>query len=223
MFNYVRLSDGGINRLDNVKSEVDILTALGKRLLPNSPVDFTAFKNHNTVREAIANILPELAELKDISAAKHEFHVRGRLKHTPEFNRPNGLAYMPAGTTNMATATKDFPFLLATVRSEGQFNTIIYEETDSYRYNAPRDSVLMNPDDVKKLGLNEFDKVILISAHGSMPNTTVRLLDLPPGNLLAYFPEANVLTEHKLDPRSRTPNFKSVAVKIEKLLQGHSL
>ena len=216
MFNYVRLSDGGINRLNNVRSEVAILAELGKRLLPNSPIDFLTFKNHNTVRQAIAHILPELAELKDISVAKHEFHVKGRLKHTPEFNRENGRAFMPANTSHMAKTTAQYPFLLATIRSEGQFNTIIYEETDSYRYQATRNSLLMNPDDVTSLGLKEFDTVTVKSAHGQMNNAVVRLFDLPPGNLMAYFPEANILTEHKLDPRSHTPNFKSVAVRVVK-------
>ncbi len=216
MFNYVRLSDGGISRLNNVKSEVEVLAELASRILPDGPVDFLAFKNHNTVRQAIANILPELADLKDISVAKREFHVRGRLKHTPAFNRPNGRAYMAASPVTLPAATDEYPFLLATIRSEGQFNTIIYEETDSYRYHATRDSVLMSPDDVTKMALKEFDRVTLVSSHGRMNNVIVRLFDLPPGNLLAYFPEANVLTEHKLDPRSRTPNFKSVAVKILK-------
>lgn len=221
MFNYVRLSDGGITRLDNVRSEVSILSELANRILPHSPIDFLTFKNHNTVRQAIANILPELAELKDIGHAKREFHIKGRLKHTPQFNRPNGRAFMPANARTsthdkIAKPNSDYPFLLATIRSEGQFNTIIYEEQDSYRYNATRNSVLMNPDDVKRLGLKEYETITVASAHGQMQNALVRLFDLPPNNLMAYFPEANVLTEHKLDPRSHTPNFKSVAVKIIK-------
>jgi hypothetical protein len=39
--------------------------------------------------------------------------------------------------------------------------------------------------------------------------------DLPAGNAMAYFPEANVLIGRESDPRSRTPAFKSVAVAIE--------
>ncbi|MFA5494684.1 MAG: molybdopterin-dependent oxidoreductase, partial [Porticoccaceae bacterium] len=54
MFNYVRLSDGGITRLDNVRPEVAILCDIASRLLPDSPVDFTAFKSHRKIREAIA-------------------------------------------------------------------------------------------------------------------------------------------------------------------------
>jgi hypothetical protein len=39
--------------------------------------------------------------------------------------------------------------------------------------------------------------------------------DLPQGSALAYFPEANVLCGTDVDPRSRTPAFKSVPVWIE--------
>jgi anaerobic selenocysteine-containing dehydrogenase len=43
----------------------------------------------------------------------------------------------------------------------------------------------------------------------------VFLADIRPGNAAAYYPEANVLVPRRIDPRSRTPAFKSVAVRIE--------
>src|SRR5690606_14521135 len=60
MFNYVRLSDGGIARLANVRPETAILCDIAERLLPGSPIDFSAFKQHARVREAIARIVPGL-------------------------------------------------------------------------------------------------------------------------------------------------------------------
>jgi anaerobic selenocysteine-containing dehydrogenase len=39
--------------------------------------------------------------------------------------------------------------------------------------------------------------------------------DLPRGSALAYYPEANVLCGTAVDPRSKTPAFKSVPVWIE--------
>jgi anaerobic selenocysteine-containing dehydrogenase len=38
--------------------------------------------------------------------------------------------------------------------------------------------------------------------------------DLPEGNVMAYYPEANILTGTACDPRSKTPNFKSIQVHI---------
>ena len=95
MFNYVRLSDGGIHRLANVRSEVAILADLGRRILPDTPLDFSRFADHDTVREAIAQTIPGMEALKDISVAKQEFHVRGRLLHTPEFHNALGQGPFP--------------------------------------------------------------------------------------------------------------------------------
>ena len=86
MFNYVRLSDGGIHRLDGVRPETVILTEIARRLLPDCPVDFTAFQRHQTVREAIAKIVPGMEELADIDVAKREFHIKGRILHEPRFH-----------------------------------------------------------------------------------------------------------------------------------------
>jgi anaerobic selenocysteine-containing dehydrogenase len=38
--------------------------------------------------------------------------------------------------------------------------------------------------------------------------------DLPKGSVLAYYPEANVLIGTEVDPRSKTPAFKSVPVEV---------
>ena len=40
------------------------------------------------------------------------------------------------------------------------------------------------------------------------------LFDLPRGSVLAYYPEANVLVGTAVDPRSKTPAFKSVPVEV---------
>ncbi|MFT4767952.1 MAG: molybdopterin-dependent oxidoreductase alpha subunit [Glaciecola sp.] len=217
MFNYVRLSDGGIHRLAGVRSEVAILTDLGQRLMPDSPVEFGRFSDHEKVRETIAKTIPGMQELQDIGVAKKEFHVRDRLMHTPRFQTPSGKAQFRVHPLPVANdAASSYPFLLASIRSEGQFNSIIYEETDSYRYNAPRWSVLLSPDDMRTMNLAEGDRVDVVSAQGSMRGLKIQPFDLPPGNVLAYYPEANVLTDRQRDPRSQTPRFKSTPVRLQR-------
>lgn len=217
MFNFVRLSDGGIERLENVRSEVFILSELGKRLVPKAEFDFSQFGDHERIRETIAKTIPGMSKLKDIAVAKEEFHINGRIMHEPVFNTDNSRAqFVVHGIPQVASETEEFPYLLATIRSEGQFNTIIYEETDSYRYDASRRSILIGKADMKRLDVNTGDKVKVVSAAGVMEDAIVQWFDLTPGNVLAYFPEANVLTEQKLDPRSKTPNFKSIPVAIIK-------
>ena len=211
MFNYVRYSDGGIERLDNVRPETVILCDLAEILVPRSGIDFAAFKQHRQVREAIAKIVPGMEQLGDIDVAKREFHIANRVMHTPEFGTPDGRAHFVVTPVPVAT---DAPILLASVRSEGQFNTIIYEEIDTYRAGAGRDAVFLNREDMAAFGVASGQRITVRSSQGRMLGTATPF-DLPRGSALAYFPEANVLTATAVDPRSRTPAFKSVPVWIE--------
>lgn len=216
MFNYVRMSDGGIARIQQARSEVAILSELGSTLCAHTPVNFSEFKNHDSVREAIAAIIPGMSELKDISVAKKEFHIKGRVLHEPRFG-PKGKARFAASSDleHQLICDERYPFTLATIRSEGQFNSIIYEELDSYRYDAPRDALLVSPADMDQLGVKAGDRVVVESRTGAQLRMRVHAFDVPEGNVLAYYPEANVLTEGLLDPRSLTPAFKSVAVSVK--------
>lgn len=220
MFNYVRLSDGGIERLNNVRSEVSILSSLGQGLIDHalpddSPFSFQEFQAHDKIRAAIANTVPGMEDLKDIDIAKKEFYVRKRIMHEPTFNTANNRAHFQVHPIPQAKV-KGFPFLLASIRSEGQFNSIIYEEHDTYRHNAGRDCILMSKQDMTELSLNNGDQISVSSSAGTLKNRKAFSFDLKPGNVLAYYPEANVLCERKVDSRSFTPNFKSVPVKITK-------
>ncbi len=214
MFNFVRMSDGGIRRLDDVRPETAILCDLAARLLPASKIDFSAFKQHATIREAIAKTVPGMEQLADLEAARREFHVRGRVLHTPTFKTPTGKAHFRTHSLPLARTSTDYPFTLMTVRSEGQFNTIIYEEADSYRNASQRWVVFLNAKDIQALGLQEGDSVTVTSPRGSMEGLTLCAFDLPRGNAMAYFPEANVLIGREPDPRSKTPAFKSVPIAV---------
>lgn len=211
MFNYVRLSDGGIRRLDNVRPESWILGEIGQRLLPNSPIAFKTFCAHSKVRNAIAAIVPGLEELADIDVAKQEFHIKHRVMHVPEFGTPDGKAHFVVTPLPMLQRER---LTLATMRSEGQFNTIIYEEKDSYRGGAGRQAVFLNSQDMAAFGVHEGQTVTLASETGRMA-AIATAFDLPRGSAMAYYPEANVLVGTQVDPRSKTPAFKSVPVWIE--------
>lgn len=220
MFNYIRLSDGGIDRLNDVRSEVSILSSLGQGLIDHtlpdeSPFSFQEFQSHAKIRAAIANTVPGMEELKDINIAKKEFYVRKRIMHEPTFNTLNKRARFQIHPMPQ-TKTEGFPFLLASIRSEGQFNSIIYEENDTYRHNAGRDCILMSKYDMAELSLSNGDLISVSSSAGALNNRKAFSFDLTPGCVLAYYPEANVLCERKVDSRSFTPNFKSVSVKITK-------
>ncbi|WP_127142938.1 FdhF/YdeP family oxidoreductase [Pelagibacterium montanilacus] len=218
MFNFVRLSDGGIDRLANVRPESVILSELAGRILDDCPIDFSAFGKHRQVRKAIADIVPGLEDLADLDVARREFHIRNRVMHTPAFATGDSKAHFVLTATPAPVTAPDGQqaITLATIRSEGQFNTIVYEETDSYRNKAPRWSVLLSAADMAARGIGSGDRVDLVSSSGRMSGVVALPYDLPSGSALAYYPEANVLVGTAIDPRSRTPAFKSVPVWIER-------
>ena len=102
------------------------------------------------------------------------------------------------------------------MRSEGQFNTIIYSEEDVYRRQSHRQVLFISSDDLKKLGLSADDKVDVSNTTGTLSDLSLAIYDIKPGNVMCYFPEANVLVPQSVDQRSRTPSFKSISVSIRK-------
>jgi anaerobic selenocysteine-containing dehydrogenase len=101
-----------------------------------------------------------------------------------------------------------------TLRSEGQFNTVVYEEEDLYRGLTRRDVVMMAAVDGAALGLHEGDAVDVVTSTGRM-RVVVAFIDILPGNIAMYYPEANAIVPRRLDPDSGTPAFKSVAARVE--------
>ncbi|MCV6637237.1 FdhF/YdeP family oxidoreductase [Candidatus Albibeggiatoa sp. nov. NOAA] len=218
MFNFVRMSSGGIQRHTHTKPETHILCDLAQALLPDCPVDFSAFKQHQHIRQTIAATIPGMEKLGNIDEAKQEFHIGGRLLHSTDFQTADHKAHF--ATHSLIVPSDDnemFPLKLMTVRSEGQFNSIIYEEKDSYRGTQQRWVVMLSPVTLSKLKLQAGDKVNIVSQYGKMEQVTLHAFDLPEDNLMAYYPEANCLIGLESDPRSKTPAFKSVDVRIEKI------
>src|SRR5690606_30725591 len=104
---------------------------------------------------------------------------------------------------------------LMTIRSEGQFNTVVYEDYDLYRGIDRRDVILLHPDDIALFGLTDGQLVTVRSETGEMPRIRVQAFErIKPGNAAMYYPEANILVPRTSDPRSRTPAFKAIEVEL---------
>lgn len=215
MFNYVRLSDGGIRRLPNARPESLILGELAAQLLPDSPFALASLKSHDDIRAAIANAIPDMGKLADIGHTRQEFTIPGRILHDNTFPTNDGRAHFRITPLPAGRKDEHWPYMLASIRSEGQFNSIIYEEHDSYRGTDTRWAILLNPDDMNALGVLHGSHVNIVSRHGRMDRVVVFPFALPRGNVMAYYPEANVLIGREHDQRSKTPAFKSVPVRLE--------
>ncbi|KAA1260829.1 putative formate dehydrogenase [Rubripirellula obstinata] len=217
MFNYVRLSDGGPRRVPGPRSEVEIIAAIGERIAKDKPgMQWDSMKETSTLRNWIGSVVPGYEKIKEIENTKQEFQIEGRTFHSPSFATDDGKAVMHTHQLPELLGCGDRELRMMTVRSEGQFNTVVYEEEDLYRNQDRRDVILMHPDDLKRFGLTHDQRVTVISETGRLENIFARgYEEIRSGNALMYYPEANVLVSRHIDPQSRTPAFKNVVVRIE--------
>jgi anaerobic selenocysteine-containing dehydrogenase len=166
MFNYIRLSDGGESPPPgDLRSEVEVVCSLAARVLPAGPFSFAAMTDHRAVREAIARVVPGFDAIGHIDGSRREFQIEGRTFHEPRFATASGKARARV-TPLPAFRPGPGEFRLMTLRSEGQFNTVVYETEDLYRGATRRDVVFMNAADAARLGLDEGAPVEVTTEAG---------------------------------------------------------
>jgi molybdopterin-dependent oxidoreductase alpha subunit len=217
MFNYVRLSDGGPRRHVGPLSEVEVIATIADGVLAQStPIDWNSMQNTGNIRAAIAKVVPGFEQLATIDQTKKEFQITNRTFYEPKFPTPSGKVVLHSHDLPDLLAIGPHELRLMTCRSEGQFNTVVYEDYDLYRGIDRRDVILMHPDDIARLGVQEEQRVIVSNATGAMRNILVRKFEkIRAGNAMMYYPEANVLVPRIVDEQSKTPAFKSIVVAVE--------
>jgi anaerobic selenocysteine-containing dehydrogenase len=182
-----------------------------------SVIDWQAMRSTVEIRRSIGAIVPGFEKLAEIDRTKQEFQIGGRTFHEPQFATPDGRARLYIHTLPELLAMGPGALRLMTIRSEGQFNTVVYEEEDIYRGIDRRNVILMHDDDLARLNLNSGDRVTVRGPAGAMHSILATEFDkIKPGNAAMYYPECNVLVGRGLDPLSKTPAFKSVVVRVEK-------
>ncbi|MES2654793.1 MAG: FdhF/YdeP family oxidoreductase [Bacteroidota bacterium] len=112
--------------------------------------------------------------------------------------------------------------MMMTIRTHDQFNTTIYGLDDRYRgiFNERR-VVLMNENDIRKLGLQHGDVVDLFNYHDNIERVAHKFMvikyNIPEQCTATYFPETNVLVPiGSVADKSNTPTSKYVVIKIKK-------
>ena len=133
-----------------------------------------------------------------------------------EFPLSGGKAYFKVCPIPAVRENSQNSFILMTVRSEGQFNTVVYDTDDRYRGISGRNVVLMNKNDMTALGLPENGRVTVKNATGTMTEQRAVAYPIKEGNIMMYYPESNILVPRNSDPQSKTPSFISIEVILEK-------
>jgi molybdopterin-dependent oxidoreductase alpha subunit len=216
MFSFVRISEGGESRHKGPRGEVQVIASIANAVFAGkNPVDWKGMEQHGNIRNAIAKVVPGLDEIANVDSTRKEFHIPGRALQSPEFKMPDKRAQTFVVPLPARPELGERQVMVMTVRSEGQFNTVVYEDTDRYRDQKRRDIILMNAKDIAKFGLRHDQRVTVRSETGAMSNVIVREYDIRAGNAAMYYPEANILVPRAVDPKSGTPSFKNVVVTIE--------
>lgn len=221
MFSFVRLSDGGVTRHEGPRSEVQVIAHIARQVLGDAvPLNLAKMEETSTVREHIAAVIDGYAPVGLIDKTKKEFVIAGRHFHEPTFKTDSKKArFHVVPVPPLAGDGTPGTLRLMTIRSEGQFNTVVYEDEDLYRGNERRDVIMMNAADMAARKLQTDDRVDVRSQTGEMRGLLVRPTDIRAGNCAAYYPEANVLVPMTRDSRSKTPPFKNVPVVVAKSRQ----
>jgi anaerobic selenocysteine-containing dehydrogenase len=210
---------------EHLKSEVAIVAGIAKATLPPNPRwQWDAWTNdYGAIRELIAQTYPE--QFHDMSARMNQpgGFYRGNKAHERVWLTASGKAEFTVPTVLNAGGEEEAPgrFTLITLRSNDQFNTTIYHDSDRLRgLHGNRMIVLMSPREMMRAGLSEGDLVALRTDYAdgierAVAGLAVTPYELPDGCLAGYYPELNPLMPLDLhDLASKTPAAKGVPVRI---------
>lgn len=210
-------------------SEPKIVAELAKATVPSKgDVDWDGWvADYSRIREAIARTYPEIFhDFNKHMWAPGGFHrpLKARIR---QWNTPNKKANFltPADffERHEETAERQDIFELITLRSNNQFNTTVYGIKDRYReVFESRLVLLMNPADMRRLEIEEGEKVDVLGDGGDGVERRVNGLCVLPYNIATnccagYYPECNALIpwwHYAKD--SKTPAAKLVHVRVRK-------
>ena len=134
---------------------------MGNACFGESPFPWSKYgSNHDATRDLIESILPGFSGYNSRVRQSGGFYLPNGPRDGPTWNTPTGKASMHVHRFP-ERAIPDDRFVLMTVRSHDQYNTTVYGMDDRYRgvYNARR-IVMMNPEDMEKLGSKVLNPLI---------------------------------------------------------------
>ena len=208
-------------------SETAIICEIARATLdPHPRWTWDAWRaDYARIRELIAQTYPE--QFFDMESRMHTAggFYRGNPAHERIWMTASGKAEFTTPSVLNACGILDHPggMHLVTLRSNDQFNTTIYGFSDRLRgLEGDRMIVLVSPAEMTRLGLDEGEKVSLVTEvddgiERRVTGLCVRAYDLPKGTLVGYFPELNPLVPlwyH--DELAKTPASKGIPVRIER-------
>jgi anaerobic selenocysteine-containing dehydrogenase len=182
--------------------------------------------DYSQIRNAIAETYPDI--FHDFNARMWQpggFHrplgARKRVWNT-ETGKANFIAPKSLATDIDVPLDQRDVLQLITLRSNGQFNTTVYNYDDRFRgIYGSRHVVLMHRNDIDRFELKEGQLVDLTTAvddgvERKVEGFRVVAYDIPEGCIAGYYPECNLLLPlwHHAE-KSKTPAAKAIPVRVQ--------
>jgi molybdopterin-dependent oxidoreductase alpha subunit len=198
-------------RVAEARDEWRVLLELAARVRPE-PAGAVHFADTAAIRAEIARVVPVYDGIQHLAGKGDQFQWGGaRLAEGGRFPTLDGRARV----IPVSPPRREIPqgkFLLTSRRGK-QFNSMVFAAHDAHVGNG-RDAVLLSPRDMERLRLQEGAPVLVRSETGSVRGRA-RQGDLPPGTVMMYWPEANVLVSREaVDPRSGIPAYRDAVVEV---------
>ena len=212
----------------HLKSEPALVAALAQATLPDSVVDWRAMvADYSRIRDAIEAVFPAFENFNERVKKPGGFRLHNAASERV-WNTPSGRAQFKVmqGINEDPRSLKCHDLVLTTLRSHDQYNTTLYGLNDRYRgVTGRRDVLFINAEEAEKRELRVGDRVDLIAlapdgnpTSRQMKNLTIVIIDMAPGSVGAYYPEANVMVPlDSHDTQSGIPAYKSIPVSMTRV------
>jgi molybdopterin-dependent oxidoreductase alpha subunit len=211
---------------EHLLSEPAVVAGMASATLGHrSVVDWESFVSiYDRIRDAIEDVFPFFQSYHDRIRVPGGFHLVSTARERI-WTTPSGKAHFLVYDGLAEDSLEDDPeaLWLSTMRSHDQYNTTIYSNSDRYRgVFGQRDVVFLNKSELEKRGLEDGDRVDLITLSTDgferrVRNFRVIGYSFPDGCCAAYYPETNPLVPlYAYDPQSFTPSSKAIPIRIER-------
>lgn len=194
-------------RVGEARSEWQIFADIARRVRPEQ-AELFGCESADAIRAEIARVVPEYAGIEQLHGTGDSIQIGGERLCT------GGVFPLPDGRARFAVVVPerhDVPdghFVLSTRRGK-QFNSMVWNDVDPLT-GAGRDALFLAASDARALGVRDGAAVLVRSQYGEM-RAHVHVAQIRPGNVQAFFPEANpLLAPTRRDPISGVPDYNAV-------------
>lgn len=204
----------------HLRSELAIIAGIARATMPDSITPWeTYIANYDLIRDKMGDAIAGFEDFNERVRKPLGFRLKQAARELT-FVTPTSRANFSA-VELPDTHPPEGKLMMGTMRSHDQFNTTIYSDNDRYRgVKNLRTLLLMNEEDMRERGLNEYD-LIDITSHAkdgttrSIKNFRAVKYNIPKGCASGYMPECNVLCPiGDFGPKSDQPMMKQIVIDV---------